>query len=208
MRLATDRTPRPRVPGVRRLGLVAGLAALAVAGLGGCATADAADPGLADATAGETVTIAEGWVKATDEGMTAAFGTLANPGATDATVTGATTAAAGEVQLHETVDDGSGGTVMQEKAGGFTIPAGGTLALQPGGDHLMLMDVTAPIEPGAEVAVTLAFADGSTLELVLPAKEYAGANETYDGGDGHGHQGHDDHGGHGEESGDDHGGGS
>ena len=38
----------------------------------------------------------------------------------------------------------SGAMQMQPKADGFTVPAGGTHVLQPGGDHVMLMGLDGP----------------------------------------------------------------
>ena len=69
--------------------------------------------------------------------------------------------------------------VMQEKEDGITIPAGGTAVLQPGGDHIMFMDVTTAIKPGDSVPLTLTFADGTTLQVSALAKSYSGGNEPY-----------------------------
>lgn len=69
---------------------------------------------------------------------------------------------------------------MQEKEGGFVIEAGESLELVPGGDHVMLMQLTEEIEPGQSVSVTLEFADGTTVPMEAVAKEYAGANEVYE----------------------------
>lgn len=165
----------------RRPAAMLALAAAAALTLAGCTTTapdQAAEPGAA----GQSITITDAWVKAADEGMSAAFGELANIGDVDVTLVSATSAAASSTQLHETVDDGTGTMKMQEKDGGFTIPAGGTLALEPGGNHLMLMDLTAPILAGDEIEFTLGFSDGSEYTFTAPAKDYSGANENYVGG--------------------------
>lgn len=125
----------------------------------------------------DSLTITDPWIKtATADGMTAAFGVLTNPTDADITITGASTEAAGMVELHEVVD----GT-MQEKDGGFTVPAGGELALEPGGLHLMLMALPADIVAGEDVTVTLELADGATFEFTAPAKDFDGGNEAYEG---------------------------
>jgi copper(I)-binding protein len=87
------------------------------------------------------------------------------------------------MQLHEVVDDGSGSMVMQEKDGGVVVPAGGSLTLEPGSYHFMLMDLTAPLVAGEEATFTVTFEDGSTMEFVAPVKDFTGANENYNGGD-------------------------
>ena len=93
---------------------------------------------------------------------------------------GAQTETAQRAELHETADDGTGSTLMQEKEGGFVIEPGQSLELVPGGDHVMLMQLTGTIEPGQQVTVTLEFADGTTVPMQAVAKEYAGANEVYE----------------------------
>ena len=167
----------PTRPGTRHLAVL--LAVLLAAGLAlaGC-TAD--DP--ADLPEAEAVAVTDAWVKAAEEGMTAAFGALTNSSDCAVTVTAATTAAAARVELHETVASDTGEMVMQEIDGGFVIPAGATLTLEPGASHLMLMGLIAPISAGEDVTVTLTFADGSTLEFTGPAKEFSGANENYEDG--------------------------
>jgi copper(I)-binding protein len=156
--------------------------------LTGCAAADEPAAGTAGSTssgssAAESVTVTDPWVKAADEGMSAAFGEITNAGNDDVTIVSATSEAAGTVELHETVDDGTGAMTMQEIDGGFVVGPGETLALEPGGNHLMLMDLTDPLEAGEEVTVTLTFSDDSTAEITAPVKDYSGANESYSGDD-------------------------
>jgi periplasmic copper chaperone A len=174
---------RPAVVTGLRSGVV--LAAVSLA-LAGCGTAAGASPDDADGAAepaGQNVTIADGWVKAADSGMSAAFGGLTNEGPDDVTVVSATTEASSMLELHETVENESGEMIMRETEGGFVIPAGDTLTLEPGGSHIMLMDLTDPLEAGEEVTFTLTFADDSTYEFTAPVKDYSGANENYVGGD-------------------------
>lgn len=83
------------------------------------------------------------------------------------------------IELHETVESDTGEMVMQPKEGGFVIPAGGTFDLAPGGNHIMLMGVTAPLTAGQEATFVLTLSDGSTFEFTAPVKDYEGANETY-----------------------------
>ena len=162
----------------------AALVAVSLLALTGCAGTTA--PAESDsAPAGDTVTIEDAWVKAADEGMSAAFGTLSNTGTDDVTVVSAETAASSMVELHETVENEAGEMVMREIEGGFVIPAGGTLLLEPGANHIMLMDLAAPLKAGAEVTVTLTFSDDSTYEFTAPVKDYSGANENYEDGDEH-----------------------
>jgi periplasmic copper chaperone A len=163
-----------------RLGVVLAAAALA---LTGCAPAGASDDDAAAAPAADGMSLTDGWVKAADSGMSAAFGGLTNSGPQDVTVVSATTEASSMLELHETVENETGELIMREIDGGFVVPAGDTLTLEPGGSHIMLMDLADPLEAGEEVTFTLTFSDDSTYEFTAPVKDYSGANENYVGGD-------------------------
>ncbi|MGR0220019.1 copper chaperone PCu(A)C [Agromyces sp. ZXT2-6] len=158
-----------------RLGALFAATALA---LTGCATASGTAGDAGTSTAAASVTVTDPWVKAAEEGMTGAFGELANGGDADVTVVSATTDAADRLELHETVEE-DGRMVMREIDGGFVIPAGGTLDLEPGGSHLMLMGLTGPLAPGSEITVTLTFDDDSTVEFDAAVKDFAGADDSY-----------------------------
>jgi copper(I)-binding protein len=158
------------------------LAAAAVLVLAGCTTPAAEPSGQpthgdhGDHDHGEAaVHIHDAWVKAVDEGMTAAFGELHNESDHELTVVSATSPATTMIELHEVVDG-----VMSPKDGGFTIPAGESITLEPGGWHIMFMDVVEPLTPGDEVEITLTFSDGETFTFTAVAKEFSGANEDYD----------------------------
>lgn len=166
-----------------RSGAVLAAVALVLAGCGTTAGGSPDDAGGAAEPAGQNVTLSDGWVKAAGSGMSAAFGELTNAGPDDVTVVSATTEASSMLELHETVENESGEMIMREIEGGFVIPARGTLGLEPGGSHIMLMDLTDPLEAGEEVTFTLTFADDSTYEFTAPVKDYSGANENYVGGD-------------------------
>ncbi len=157
----------------------AALCATALLTLSGCATNSAENSPASPSNA--SVTMKDPWVKAADEGMSAGFGTIENTGDHDITVTSVTSPASTDLELHETVANESGAMVMREKTGGFTIPAHGELQLEPGGNHIMLMDLTKPLQPGNDVNLTLTFSDDTTFDVTAPVKEFAGANENYEG---------------------------
>lgn len=161
------------------------------------ATTQASDAGI---------TFEKMWVKATDESMTAVFGTLHNTTAETIHVVGLECDVAGRAELHETVNK-DGQMMMQEMADGFEIPAGEAAELAPGGNHLMLMELKEAIKPGAEITVRLKLADGSSVEFQATAREFKGAKEEYGvhgeedahnhgDHDGHEHGDHDAHDGH------------
>ncbi|WP_241988178.1 copper chaperone PCu(A)C [Cryobacterium sp. MDB2-10] len=160
---------------------LASLAVVAALALAGCAGTSAPAATTAAAAAADSLSIIDPWLKAADSGMSAAFGTLENAGAVDVTVVSAESPASSMLQLHETVSNAAGEMVMQQKQGGFIVPAGGSLELAPGGSHIMLMGLTNPIKAGDEESFILTLSDGSTLSWTAVAKDYTGANETYTG---------------------------
>ena len=169
---------------VKTLPRLAAVLAVSLLALTGC-TGEKSPADAVSAPAGDVVTIQDAWVKSAAEGMSAAFGTLSNSGDEDVTVVSVASEASPMIELHETVENDAGEMVMRQIEGGFVIPAGGTLALEPGANHIMLMGLAAPLTAGDEVTFTLTFSDDSTYEFTAPVKDYSGANENYEGGDEH-----------------------
>lgn len=139
------------------------------------------------------LTIDDTWVKAADSGMTSGFGVITNPTNKPIRVIGARSPRfAGVVQLHD-VSMQDGKMQMKEMDGGFVIPAGGSLELKPGAEHLMLMNMKQPVTAGEMVPMVLITSDGGQLRLKAMGKVFAGANEEYDdmgGGMDHGDMNH------------------
>jgi len=147
-----------------------------------CGTSDKEDAPVQAAAKTPGVLVEDAWVRATagakDTSMTAAFMSLTNPGPTDIKLLSATSPVAGLVQLHEmAMKDAK--LVMQEKAGGITVPAGSHAHLAPSGDHVMLMGLKKALEPGDELPLTLKFSDGSTHDLTVPVKAFTEEEEHY-----------------------------
>jgi copper(I)-binding protein len=163
---------------------LAAVIAVSLLALTGCAT-ESAPAESKTVPAGDVVAIEDAWAKSAEEGMSAAFGTLMNNGDDDVTVVSVSSDASTMLELHETVENEAGEMVMREIAGGFVIPAGGRLALEPGANHIMMMDLIAPLVAGDEVTFTLTFDDDSTYEFSAPVKDYSGANENYEDGGEH-----------------------
>ena len=123
----------------------------------------------------------DGWAKASDGDMTAVFGVLRNTAGHELTVSAANCQGAERTELHQTISGSDGSKRMQAVDGGFVVAAGEQLELAPGGNHLMLMGLIAPIPAGATVSCTLTVTGGGELAIEVPAKDFAGANESYHG---------------------------
>lgn len=160
-------------------------AALALAGCAdtgeGADDTDATQGTAAETTAAETdevLTLESGVIRATveDNPMTSVFGDLQNNSAEEITIVGLSAdVEAGSYEIHEVVDG-----VMQEKEDGISIPAGATHVMEPGGDHFMLMDLSAPVEAGEAVTLTVELADGATATLAdVPVRTMGAGDEDY-----------------------------
>lgn len=159
---------------------------------GAGADKDAETSASASSAAETDVTFEDAVVRAMekDSDMTAIFGTLHNHSDKDINVVGfSSSVKAKHYEIHEVVDG-----VMQEKEDGFDIPSGGSLELEPGGFHFMLMGVTEPVMAGETATLTLELADGSTVELGdIPVRTIGAGDEDY-GDMGHMNHGEMDHG--------------
>jgi len=97
----------------------------------------------------------------------AVFFTLENTGRNDDRLIAAQTSAATRVELHTHIME-NGIARMRQIEGGIEIPAGGSHVLERGGDHVMLMGLTGPLEDGAQVTVTLDFVTAPDLTITVP----------------------------------------
>lgn len=99
-------------------------------------------------------------------GETSVFATLRSTGDADVRITGVSSPAAGHAMLMVTrTEDNMTGMSMTDA---LTLPAGGTLTLSDTGDHLMLMDLREPLQPGQTIPITLTDDQGRTLTIQAP----------------------------------------
>lgn len=85
-------------------------------------------------------------------------------------LTGIETGVARVVELHQTANQN--GLMQMRPVESVEIPAGSELVFEPGGFHIMLIDINRALEPGDEVAVTLSFNTGERLELpAVPVRD-------------------------------------
>lgn len=110
------------------------------------------------------------WTRATPPGAAngGGFVTLTNTGTTDDRLIGAASPIAKKVELH-TMEMVDGVMKMRPVEGGIPVPAGETVRLAPGGEHIMLMGLDAPIETGSLVPVTLTFDKAGSIDIEMTA---------------------------------------
>jgi len=107
------------------------------------------------------------WARPTASGMPmgAAYLSISNQGARADTLIGAHTPAAARVEFHRTTIEA--GMAKMRPATSLVIEPGATLTSAPGGLHLMLVDLKAPLVQGATVPLVLTFKNAGEITVQL-----------------------------------------
>ena len=125
-------------------------------------------------------TVKDPWVRGTVAQQKATGAFLQITSAAGGRLVSASSPAAGVVEIHEMKMDGN---TMQMRAlpQGLDLPAGKAVDLKPGGYHVMLMDLKAPLKAGDTVDLSLVVEarDGKreTLAVKAPVKALGGMAE-------------------------------
>ncbi len=145
---------------------------IAIAGEGGHGHHGGHDHAMAEGpvTLGD-IEIAAPFARATlpNQPVGGGFMTLTNSGAEADTLMAARSPAAGRVEIHEMAMQGDV-MKMRALADGLPLPAGETVALEPGGYHIMFMDLAGPLAEGDSVEVTLTFEQAGDVTLTMPVR--------------------------------------
>jgi copper(I)-binding protein len=117
--------------------------------------------------AGDLV-ITQAWSRATPGGAKIGGGylTIENKGSAPDRLIGGSGDIAGKIEVHE-MSMNSGVMTMRPLDKGLTIEPGKTVKLSPGGLHLMLFDLKAPLKQGDKVPITLEFEKAGKVTLSL-----------------------------------------
>jgi cytochrome oxidase Cu insertion factor (SCO1/SenC/PrrC family)/copper(I)-binding protein len=108
---------------------------------------------------------------ATAAGPAALYVTVYNRGSTADTLVGASTRAAATIELHRHVHDE--GRMRMEQVTGAPVAARDSLSLAPGGYHLMMYDLAAPLAAGDTFTVELQFRHVGRLPVKAVVVPYA-----------------------------------
>jgi periplasmic copper chaperone A len=123
----------------------------------------------------QSVDVKDAWVRATVPGQMGTGAFMKITAREGTRLVGVSTPAAGVAELHEMKIDGD---IMKMRAlPGLDLPAGKTVELKAGGNHVMMMDLKQALPKGSSVPMTLRFKDAqgtpSQLDLVVPVKATA-----------------------------------
>lgn len=157
-----------------RIGAVAVALAL-LFGTAACGDDSASGPSTTAASgpAADAPTIDGAWARTSPMGtdVGAAYANITSPAddaLVDVRVDGSV---AGMAQLHE-MAMGDGQMTMQE-VDRIELPAGTTVALEPGGYHVMLMQLVEPLEVGRTIRVTFVFEVAGEVVVDVPVLDEA-----------------------------------
>jgi periplasmic copper chaperone A len=138
------------------------LVALSVAACGGSVGSGGSGAG--------TLVVTGAWVRAAPAGaQSAAYFTIGNGTGADDTLVGVSTTAAQSAGLHQTTTDSTGMTGMQMTES-IKVPAGGSVALQPGGYHVMLTGLASALKAGASVELMLTFERAGVVRVTAEVR--------------------------------------
>jgi copper(I)-binding protein len=179
-----------------RRAAVAGLAVTALL-LAACGSDDdsTADTTTTAAPAAE-IDVADVWARTSPAVATAGavYMTITNAGTADDALVGAAVdpSVAATVELHETVEAegedsmttttgmgsgtttrAGGGMMSMQPVDEIPVPAGETVSLEPGGYHVMLLELAEPLEIGTTITVTLTFEQFGPVEVTAEVRDTA-----------------------------------
>jgi len=121
-----------------------------------------------------TVNVEHAWARATPGGAKSAalYMTLVNKGADDRLVS-VSTPVAGKAEVHSTTTEN--GVMRMRPVEALDVKAGTSTTLKPGGYHVMLTDLKAPLVAGQSFAVTLTFENAGKIDVTATVEKLGAA---------------------------------
>ncbi len=128
-------------------------------------------PVFAASAASDVVSVIDPHVRAVPPGqkISAVFLQLENSSDQPHMLVAASSPAAEVVELHFHIHEN--GMMKMRRVMEITIPARGKTVLQPGGLHIMLINLKENLKLNQQVSLTLEFADGSNKTMTAPVRK-------------------------------------
>lgn len=95
-----------------------------------------------------------------------AFMTIVNTGASADRLLRVETSVAARAELHTVIMEGD--VMRMREVPGIDVPANGKATLAPGGFHVMLMELKAPLKAGDTAPITLVFEKAGRIDVNVP----------------------------------------
>jgi copper(I)-binding protein len=121
----------------------------------------------------QNVTVTDAWARATVQGQKATGAFMKITAKDNTKLVGVSSPVAGVAEIHEMKMEKD---IMKMAAlpNGLDLPAGKAVELKPGGYHVMLMDLKAPLAKDTTVPVTLTFQDAKGVKSNVELKVQVG----------------------------------
>ncbi len=134
--------------------------------------ADPAAPAAATETfRADGILVRDVWARASKVRNSAAYMTITNEGEEAVRLVAVSTPIAKRAELHTTrIEDG---VMKMRPVEAIEIGPGQTVRLEPGGHHVMLLGLAGPLRVDDRFDLTLAFADGTEIDVAVPVREAA-----------------------------------
>jgi len=140
-------------------------AALFVVGPAACGS----DESASEASGG--VSVADAWARSPMGGLGAVYFVVTNDGTEADRLTAASAPDLdATVEVHET--SMANGQAAMDPVDGVDVPPGGSVAFEPGGYHLMLTDLTSPLEVGSTITIVLTFEQAGDVEVQAEVRSF------------------------------------
>ncbi len=119
------------------------------------------------------LTVEDAYVRATPPNSknSAAFMVINNAGNKEVKLIAASSDIADRVELHTHINED--GMMKMRQVEEIVIKAQNTAVLQPGGYHVMFLNLKQPLKEGQSVAIRLYFDNGEQIEVAAPIKKVA-----------------------------------
>lgn len=142
-------------------------AVVALAGfLAACGGGGADETGLEE----DTIHVADAWARSPSEDVAAVFFTAHNGQEVEDRLVGASSPIAGRAEVHETVEED--GEMVMRPVEAVPIAPDAEVRFEPGGYHVMLFDLTEPLEVDSTITVVLEFEHAGQVPIEAIVKPY------------------------------------
>ena len=119
---------------------------------------------------GDPIVVRDAWIREPPPRSPAAgYLVIENRGGESVALVGLATEAAEQTEIHimEHKDD----RMTMRQVAELQVPAGEEVALEPGGAHLMLMELRRPLRDSDEVELLLRFGNGTERRVSVPVRK-------------------------------------
>ena len=119
---------------------------------------------------GDPIVVRDAWIREPPPRSPAAgYLVIENRGGDPIELIAVATEAAEQTEIH--IMEHTNDRMTMRRVAKLQVPAGGEVALKPGGTHLMLMELRQPLRDGDEVELVLRFGDGTERRVQMPVRK-------------------------------------